>query len=243
MRDVHRAREHARGELRIHQHDVHPGRLEPADPLPDRPRRRPRRPRPEHGVAPGLPDDELRPVDSTSRSKRPSICGSLLAADALVDHGHGEARPAAAQLLGEHGPDRLCAGSEAPTPCGRGGADGDDDQRLPAGGWRRAVLGRATLNRVSSSGAEHRSPSSAAPAGGAATSRSAIAERTASRRALIAGRPGPWRSLVWAAAAGHEIGHRSADAIVEAGREPAALLALPALRSSTPLSAQWRMMP
>ena len=121
--------EHARGELRIHQHDVEPGRLETADSLADRAVIFLDVPTPQRLVAACLPDDELRVVRQHVALEARQHLEGHLAADALVDHGHRELRPAAAQLFGEQGGIgvRRIGG---PDSLRRGGADGEYDQRL-----------------------------------------------------------------------------------------------------------------
>src|SRR5438105_129452 len=76
--------EHARGELRIHQHDVEPGRLETAYSLADRAVIFLDVPTPQRLVAACLPDDELRVVRQHVALEARQHLEGHLAADAVI---------------------------------------------------------------------------------------------------------------------------------------------------------------
>src|SRR4029434_8485394 len=134
-------REHTRGKLRIHQYDVRSCRLETADALPYRVDISADVPGPQHLVGTCLPDDELRMVRQHVAFEARQHLGGNLAADTLVDYGHRELRPAAAQIFGEQGWISVgqIGGTDSPR---RGRTDGDYSQRLAradgAGGFRKS---------------------------------------------------------------------------------------------------------
>src|SRR5712691_4235047 len=90
---IYRTSKYARGVLRIHQDDIHVGRLESGNALADRLLIAPHVPALEYGITAGLPDDELRAVRQDVTREACQHLVSSFAADTLVHHGHGEAGP------------------------------------------------------------------------------------------------------------------------------------------------------